>query len=107
MEEIEERTSIRQELSNLTFEELEELKQKMGLTLYNEAMFGTTTKKQLSKKKQMQLFKRENKNRPREISSRSRAPPVREVVHVKKVVKRDPRFDESCGELNTEVRKNL
>jgi len=87
----------------LTYEELEALKEKMGIKLYNEAIFGKGSKRKLSKKKQMEVYKRDNKNRPREISARVHVPKTREVVHVKKHVRRDPRFDDACGELKQEL----
>lgn len=78
----------------------------MGLKLYEEAMFGSNAKQTASssgRKKKLPVFKRENKNRPRELSAKIRVPRVREVVHVKKVVKKDPRFDDACGELREDV----
>jgi ribosomal RNA-processing protein 36 len=94
-------------LSNLTFEELEALKAKLGTKVYNEAMFGTKTQTTIStsKKKLEKKFKRDNKNRPRELSSKTRVPRVREVVPVTRKKKRDPRFENLCGELNEEVIK--
>ncbi len=100
-------TEIRSQLSNLTFEELEALKAKLGTKVYNEAMFGTKTQTTIStsKKKLEKKFKRDNKNRPRELSSKTRVPRVREVVPVTRKKKRDPRFENLCGELNEEVIK--
>jgi len=105
------RTSIRKELSTLTFEELDALKAKLGTKVYNEAMFGTSTtgssKKNSSKKAMTEkVFKRENHNRPRELSSKVRVPKVREIVHVKKRRHRDPRFENLCGELDEKLWKN-
>jgi len=96
------RTAIRQELSTLTFEELEGLKAKLGTKVYNEAMFGSKASgsKGKTKKSSAVVFKRDNPNRPREISSKTRVPRVREVVHVKKRRHRDPRFEDLCGELD-------
>ncbi|KAE8743903.1 hypothetical protein FOCC_FOCC009461 [Frankliniella occidentalis] len=89
----EERTKIRQELSSMSFEELQKLKEKLGTKVYNEAMFGKTQAKR-------KVFKRENKNRPREISSKVPVPVLRDVLPVKKTAPRDPRFDSLCGEYN-------
>jgi ribosomal RNA-processing protein 36 len=97
------RTEIRKELSNLTFEELEALKAKMGIKLYNEAMFGKPGSQSGSKKKKQQAFKRDNKNRPRELSSRVRVDKVRKVVHVPTKRVRDPRFENLCGELDEKI----
>lgn len=49
-------TKIREELSTMSFEELQKLKEKLGTKVYNEAMFG---KSKVKKK----AFKRDNKNR--------------------------------------------
>jgi hypothetical protein len=49
-------TAIREELSKMSFEELQKLKEQLGSKVYNEAMFGTNQTKKTD-------FKRENKNR--------------------------------------------
>ncbi|ODM94973.1 Ribosomal RNA processing protein 36 [Orchesella cincta] len=92
------KTPLRSQLKDLSFIELEALKQKMGLKEYNEAMFGNKTGKKQGKKTK---FERKNKNRPLEISSKRRVPKFREVVKVsKKSQKKDPRFDDACGEYS-------
>ncbi|XP_002125370.2 ribosomal RNA processing protein 36 homolog [Ciona intestinalis] len=56
-----------------------------------------------------QTFKRENKNRPQEISSKIKVPKIRQVVIVPKsaTMTRDPRFDDLCGsEYNEELFQN-
>ncbi|XP_028034753.1 ribosomal RNA processing protein 36 homolog [Bombyx mandarina] len=90
-----ERTSIRSELASLSFEALQQLKEKIGAKVYKEALFGTKEKVNAPPK----VFKRENKNRPREISSKKPVPVV-QVAHVKKKEVRDPRFDPLCGEFD-------
>merc|ERR1712029_1237278 len=50
-------------------------------------------------------FKRENKNRPREMSSKKTVGRFREVVQVAKVQKRDPRFDPLCGDFDDKLFK--
>ncbi|XP_037963644.2 ribosomal RNA processing protein 36 homolog [Plutella xylostella] len=94
-----ERTAIRAELSTLSFEELQKLKEKIGAKVYKEALFGSNKKEKDEKPK---VFKRENKNRPREMSSKKPVSMIREVptkiVHKKEV--RDPRFDSLCGEFD-------
>jgi ribosomal RNA-processing protein 36 len=102
------RTAIRQELSTLSFAELEALKAKIGTKEWNEAMFGSSSNgasasAAASKKKRLEAFKRDNKNRPREISSKIRVKKVREVVPVKRVQKRDPRFETLCGEYDEKL----
>ncbi|KAI8425325.1 hypothetical protein MSG28_007097 [Choristoneura fumiferana] len=95
-----ERTAIRSELSSLSFEELQKLKERIGAKVYKEALFGKKDANKESAK--MKVFKRENKNRPREMSSKK---PVSMMIDVPKVHKaekevRDPRFDPLCGEYN-------
>lgn len=85
---------IRKELSQMSFEDLQKLKEKLGSKIYKEALFGPRT---VNKKTE---FKRENKNRPREISSKKPVSRFREVVQVKKYIPRDPRFDNLCGMYN-------
>ncbi|XP_003488798.1 ribosomal RNA processing protein 36 homolog [Bombus impatiens] len=82
---------IRKELSQMSFEDLQKLKEKLGCKIYKEALFGP---RKVNKKTE---FKRENKNRPREISSKKPVSRFREVVQVKNYVPRDPRFDNLCG----------
>ena len=98
-------TAIRNELASLTFAELEALKSKIGAKEWNEAMFGSSSKSsQTSRKKAKKIFKRDNKNRPKEVSSKMKPKRVREVVHVTKVRTRDPRFEDLCGEYDEKVR---
>ncbi|XP_063221930.1 ribosomal RNA processing protein 36 homolog [Bacillus rossius redtenbacheri] len=87
------RIEIRKELSHMSFEELLQLKEELGSKVYNEAMFGTATRKNVD-------YKRENKNRPREVSSKLPVPPLKEVFSIKKIQARDPRFDSLCGTFN-------
>ena len=51
-------------------------------------------------------MKRENKNRPREMSSKKTVKRLRDVVGLStdiKAEKRDPRFDNMCGEFDEKV----
>lgn len=64
----------------------------MGAKLYSETVYGT--------KKRKTDFKRANKNRPREMSSKRPFKMDNNVVAVKKHVARDPRFDPLCGEFD-------
>jgi len=100
-------TPLRKQLKDHTFEELEALKQKMGLREFNEAMFGSQKKVKKAeeapglsggKKKAKKGIKK--KDRPVEVSSKRRVPKFREVVPIPKIVKRDPRFDKNCGEFS-------
>ncbi|XP_013183453.1 ribosomal RNA processing protein 36 homolog [Amyelois transitella] len=92
-----ERTTIREELSSLSFEELQKLKERIGAKLYKEALFGKDDSKKDNSPK---VFKRENKNRPREMSSKKPVPMLLDVPKVKKREVRDPRFDPLCGEFD-------
>ncbi|KDR24145.1 ribosomal RNA processing protein 36 homolog [Zootermopsis nevadensis] len=85
-----ERSAIREELSKMSFEEMQKLKEQLGSKVYNEAMFGTSHMKKTN-------FKRLNKNRPREMSSKTAG---NLDVPSKKTAIRDPRFDNLCGSFN-------
>ncbi|CAH1791959.1 unnamed protein product [Owenia fusiformis] len=100
----EELASIKAELSHMPFEELQQLKEKLGVKLYNQAIFGTTASGRPSGSKN-KVFKRANKNRPMEISSKRKPKRLREVIEVKKKVHRDPRFDDLSGEYNEDLFK--
>uniref|UniRef100_A0A6V7ILE4 rRNA biogenesis protein RRP36 n=1 Tax=Bracon brevicornis TaxID=1563983 RepID=A0A6V7ILE4_9HYME len=83
----------------MSFEDLQKLKEKLGSKMYNEAVFGAKRQKTFE-------YKRENKNRPREISAKKQVPRFREVVHVRKQEPRDPRFDSLCGNYDEKAFKN-
>ncbi|XP_076235156.1 ribosomal RNA processing protein 36 homolog isoform X2 [Calliopsis andreniformis] len=83
----------------MSFEDLQKLKEKIGTKVYNEALFGPRKVKHIN-------FKRENKNRPREMSAKKPVSRFKEVVHVKKIMSRDPRFDSLCGTFNPKAFKN-
>ena len=83
----------------MSLQDLKKLKEKLGSKIYNETMFGP-------QKNIKTIFKRENKNRPREISAKKQVPRFKEVVQVKKFVPRDPRFDSLCGTFNEKAFKN-
>lgn len=107
-----ERESIRNELRHMSLEEIQELKEKIGLKLYNKAL-GINQGRGAAKPTQMTkaVFKRENKNRPREISSKKPVKRFRDVVGLtakmneKERQKRDPRFDSLCGEFDSKLFK--
>ena len=93
---------FRSKLSKLSVEEIQRLKNKLGLKLFNQKMSGTAGDQTKAD------FKRENKNRPREMSSKKQVGRFREVVSVStevKAPKRDPRFDPMCGEFNDKLFK--
>lgn len=96
-------TQIRSELSGMSFQDLMKLKDKLGTKTYNEAIFGESKH---GKKKVKTEYKRDNKNRPREASSKK---PVGQIKIDKKHAKvaetsnrpRDPRFDPNCGDFDS------
>jgi ribosomal RNA-processing protein 36 len=93
-----EKLAIREELSALTFEELQKLKEKIGSKKFNQTLIG------IKKKPQVRTdFKRANPNRPREISSKSRRIEPKVAIQVPKVFRSDPRFDNLCGEFHEKV----
>lgn len=76
----------------MSFAELQTLKEKLGTKVFNEAMFDSK-----AAKKKSSTFTRDNKNRPREMSTKRQVSRLREIVSVKKRELRDPRFDGLCG----------
>ncbi|KAK2170638.1 hypothetical protein LSH36_1g01053 [Paralvinella palmiformis] len=72
---------LQKELADMPFTELQKLKEKIGIKAYNQAVFGSSTGRSGKK-----VFKRENKNRPTEMSSKRPVPRHREVIQVKKRV---------------------
>ncbi|XP_045537744.1 ribosomal RNA processing protein 36 homolog isoform X1 [Papilio machaon] len=93
-----ERIAIKNELSSLSFEDLQKLKERIGAKLYKEVVFGKKNNPETSPK--AKFFKRENKNRPREMSSKRPVRMLRDTGKVKKTEIRDPRFDPLCGEFD-------
>ncbi|KAK3587747.1 hypothetical protein CHS0354_042702 [Potamilus streckersoni] len=94
-------TALKEELSSLSFEELLKVKEKIGLKVFNQLMYGSKMKSAVTEtSKPNKKFKRENKNRPMEMSSKSNVPRVRQIMPVKKKIARDPRFDDLSGQYN-------
>lgn len=91
---------IRNDLSAMSFEELQALKERIGLKMYKEAVFGE------QRKRSKVNFKRENKNRPREESAKRPVSVIREVFQTKKKAHNDPRFDPRAGEYSEKVFKS-
>lgn len=83
----------------MSFEDLYKLKEKLGTKIYNQTIFGNKSKKKTE-------FKRENKNRPREMSAKKPVSRFRESVSVKKIIARDPRFDSLCGTFDEKAFKH-
>ena len=57
------RARDRQKLGKMNIEEIQKLKEKLGLKLFNQKLKGTGRARKIE-------FKRENKNRPRELCSK-------------------------------------
>ncbi|GLD75250.1 ribosomal RNA processing protein 36 homolog [Lates japonicus] len=91
------RDDIKKELSNMSFEDIMKLQNKVGTKVYNEVAYGSGKKRETGKKKRL------NKNRPMEISAKKPAPFLRQVVPIKKPTLRDPRFDDLSGEYKPEI----
>lgn len=107
------RAEFREKIRNMSMEELQQMKQEIG-TKAMDKILGLSKKPSLdnksSKKKvSSEAFKRENKNRPRETSSKKTVGRFRDVVGLtsdQKSQKRDPRFDSLCGEFDAKVFKD-
>lgn len=87
----------------MSFKQLTKLKEKLGTKIYNEVVFGRKSKRKVERERE---FKRENKNRPREISAKKPVSRLNPVVAVKKFISRDPRFDSLCGTYNEKAFKH-
>jgi len=106
-----ERLAIREELSKMSMEEILQLKEKLGSKLYNRALSSNSAEINdiKSQKHGKDEMKRDNKNRPREMSSKKTVKRYRDVVGVSaenKHEKRDPRFDSMCGEFDEKIHKD-
>ncbi|EDW68015.1 ribosomal RNA processing protein 36 homolog [Drosophila virilis] len=98
---------IREDLKNMTLEEIMQLKEELGAKVYKEAVLGNKRVKEKQPKTKLDL-KRLNKNRPREISAKRQVPFLGAELRVerkKEDVLRDPRFDESSGTYNIDTFK--
>ncbi|KAL8620269.1 hypothetical protein ACOMHN_064559 [Nucella lapillus] len=80
------------ELSDLTAEEMQSLKEKMGLKAFRRVFDDIEAAKG---KKQPQT--KASKNRPEEVSSKQRLDPLSKLRKTKKKMYRDPRFDNISG----------
>jgi len=93
--------SLRAELADMPFEDLQKLQEKIGTKLFKQAMSssqqGGDDEQDSGKGGRKQGFKRENKNRPMEMSSKK---PVKamQAPAAKTEKVRDPRFDDLSGE---------
>ncbi|PVD25465.1 hypothetical protein C0Q70_13121 [Pomacea canaliculata] len=96
---------IREELSQLTAEEMQTLKEKMGLKAFRKIL-SNLTKTQEPAKHPLKIPRRENKNRPTEISSKRKVGFLRKIPGIssgRKRVARDPRFDDLSGTFREDI----
>lgn len=88
----------------MPFAELIKLKNQLGSKVYNEAMFGVDAKATRKRKQPKLEFKRENKNRPRETTSKKQVSLMgskkSKFKHQSADGSRDPRFDSRCGDFD-------
>lgn len=89
----------------MSFAELLALKEKLGSKVYNEAIFGSESSVANQRKKNPKRgkeFKRENKNRPREVSAKRQVPLLSSSKKstANATAPRDPRFDSNCGDFD-------
>uniref|UniRef100_A0A671V4H3 rRNA biogenesis protein RRP36 n=1 Tax=Sparus aurata TaxID=8175 RepID=A0A671V4H3_SPAAU len=77
-------------LSNMSFEDILKLQNKVGTKVYNEVAYGGDKMWCLC-------------SGPMEISAKRPAPFLRQVVSVRKPMFRDPRFDDLSGEYKPEI----
>uniref|UniRef100_A0A1I8MXE3 rRNA biogenesis protein RRP36 n=1 Tax=Musca domestica TaxID=7370 RepID=A0A1I8MXE3_MUSDO len=101
-EEEEQRNEIREDLKNMSFEEIMKLKEELGAKIYKEAVLGIDSSKKEKPKKETKEFKRLNKNRPREQTAKRQVPFLGAELRTKRKKDdvRDPRFDERAGEYD-------
>ncbi|CAF92883.1 unnamed protein product, partial [Tetraodon nigroviridis] len=98
--EIRSRDDIKKELSNMSFEDILKLQNKVGTRVFNEVAYGSEQPEGSQRKTRT---KRLNKNRPAEVSTRRPAPFLRQVVPVRTATFRDPRFDDLSGQYKREI----
>lgn len=91
--------AIKKELADIPLEDLIKIKDKLGLKAFSKIMHGG----KVDSAEKKRVFKRANKNRPMEMSSKKRVPILRQTDVPKKKVTRDPRFDDLSGEYQEEI----
>ncbi|CAB3396700.1 unnamed protein product [Caenorhabditis bovis] len=100
-----ERDKFREELANMPLGKLKEMKEKLGIKLFNKTYFGVSKeeKERNAKKKEEQKMKKRGAHRPREISSKRPVSAFRNIYKdhemPAKKKKWDPRFDQRAGEF--------
>ncbi|XP_064403649.1 ribosomal RNA processing protein 36 homolog isoform X2 [Halichondria panicea] len=92
---------IQNELSDIPLGELQALREKIGTKKFDIVL------QKSREEKEKRSFKRVNKNRPSEVSSKRPVSRYREVIHVPKAESSvtDPRFNDRAGNLNLDLFK--
>ncbi|XP_061481486.1 ribosomal RNA processing protein 36 homolog isoform X1 [Rhineura floridana] len=93
------RPDLTKEWSSMSFEELLQLRNRVGTKAYQQM----TTGKRAANVTRTAKRQYPNKHGPLEISAKKPVPFLRRVVPVKKKLPRDPRFDDLSGEYKPEV----
>ncbi|CAI5452356.1 unnamed protein product [Caenorhabditis angaria] len=101
-EDEEERLKFREEMANMPIGKVREMKEKLGIKLFNKTYFGESEQSKLAKKeKKKEEDSSKGQHRPKEMSSKRPVSSFRNIYgdHEKsaKVKKWDPRFDERAG----------
>lgn len=89
--------AIRSELNSMTFEQIQQLQNKLGLKKFKEVMQEKSTPGEVKN------FKRLNKNRPQELTSKKPVSTFRNIFQVDKKERIDPRFNQAIGIYKPEV----
>lgn len=106
---MEEEPQLRPELADVSFEDLQQIEEKVGSKLYNEVLFGQKEPIDHSRKEQNEPRDRgkkkhkQRKDQPLEMSSKRPVHKVKNVMNAKKRVFRDPRFDDLSGSFKEET----
>ncbi|KAH7697357.1 Protein T22H9.1 [Aphelenchoides avenae] len=109
-EDLTEEEQLRKKISSMPLSKVRELKEKLGVKLFNKTYFGEaaegpssssqTTKSAPKATEKSAPKKRESQKKPREISSKAPVSRFRPAVEVAKKHKFDPRFSEKAGEFD-------
>ncbi|KAI1302371.1 Ribosomal RNA processing protein 36 -like protein [Halotydeus destructor] len=96
-------SNLRVELSKLSKEELDKIRDQVGQKAIDKILAAREGEPVAPKKR---VFKRDNKNRPREMSSKHPVYERPKAFSVKKPEFRDPRFDETSGQYVDKIFKS-
>uniref|UniRef100_A0A8R1ESF4 rRNA biogenesis protein RRP36 n=1 Tax=Caenorhabditis japonica TaxID=281687 RepID=A0A8R1ESF4_CAEJA len=102
----EERLKFREEISKMPIGKVREMKEKLGIKLFNKTYFGTSEvekKRKETKKAEISRSENHGQHRPKEISSKRHVSTFRNIYgeHEKGTKKKrwDPRFDSRAGDF--------